>query len=91
VYKLLTIVNSFSPNGDGINDYWYIKNISNYPKAEISVYTRYGQRVFQNIGYSKPWDGSFNGNKLPAGTYYYTINVKDDNIPSQSGWVFIVR
>lgn len=38
VYKLLTVVNSFSPNGDGINDYWYIKNIENYPKADISVF-----------------------------------------------------
>ncbi|MDB4918372.1 gliding motility-associated C-terminal domain-containing protein [Mucilaginibacter sp.] len=91
VYKLLTIVNSFSPNGDGINDYWYIKNIDNYPKADISVFTRYGQRVFQNIGYSKPWDGTFNGSTLPAGTYYYIIDVKDDNIPKQSGWIFIVR
>lgn len=91
VYKLLTIANAFSPNGDAINDYWYIKNINNYPKANVSVFTRYGQRVFQNIGYSKPWDGTFNGSKLPAGTYYYIIDLKDDNLPKQSGWVFIVR
>ncbi|ASU34313.1 gliding motility-associated C-terminal domain-containing protein [Mucilaginibacter xinganensis] len=70
VYKVLTIVDSFSPNGDGINDCWYIKNIDNYPKADVSVFSRYGQRVFQSIGYSKPWDGRFNGAYLPAGTYY---------------------
>jgi gliding motility-associated-like protein len=91
VYKLLTIVNTFSPNGDGVNDFWYIKNIENYPNADISVFTRYGQRVSQNIGYSKPWDGNYKGAVLPAGTYYYIIDLKDDNLPKQSGWVFIVR
>jgi len=91
VYKVLTIVNTFSPNGDGVNDYWYIKNIENYPKADISVFTRYGQRVFHNTGYSKPWDGNYNGKALPAGTYYYVIDLKDDNLPKQSGWVFIAR
>lgn len=91
VYKRLTVVNSFSPNNDGINDYWNIKNIDNYPKAEISVFTRYGQRVFHSIGYGKPWDGNFNGSKLSPGTYYYIIDLKDDFVPKQSGWVYIVR
>jgi gliding motility-associated-like protein len=91
VYKLLTVVNSFSPNGDGVNDNWYIKNIENYPKAEISVYSRYGQRVFKSTGYSSPWDGTENGKKLPAGTYYYIIDLKDDYLPKKAGWVLIVR
>ncbi|HVW97363.1 MAG TPA: gliding motility-associated C-terminal domain-containing protein [Mucilaginibacter sp.] len=91
VYKLLTVVNSFSPNGDGVNDNWYIKNIENYPRAEISVYSRYGQRVFKSTGYSIPWDGTENGKKLPAGTYYYIIDLKDDYLPKKAGWVLIVR
>ena len=91
VYKLLTVVNSFSPNGDGVNDYWYIKNIENYPKADISVFNRYGQRVYESIGYAKQWDGTFNGSKLPTGTYYYMIDFRDDYVPKQAGWVFIVR
>lgn len=91
VYKLLTVVNSFTPNNDGINDTWYIKNIENYPKAEINVYSRYGLPVFHAVGYSKPWDGKKGGNPLPAGTYYYIIDLKDDYVQKQSGWVFIVR
>ena len=63
VYKVLTAINSFSPNDDGINDNWFIKNADNYPKAEFSVYTRYGQRVYHNIGYSNPWDGTSNGGR----------------------------
>lgn len=91
VYKLLTVVNSFSPNGDGVNDTWYIKNIENYPKAEINVYSRYGLPVFHAVGYSRPWDGKKNGSSLPVGTYYYIIDLKDDYVPKQSGWIFIVR
>ncbi len=91
VYKKLTIVNSFTPNNDGVNDYWYIKNIDDYPKASINVFTRYGQQVFQSIGYGKPWDGNSNGSKLPAGTYYYIIDLKEDDLPKQSGWILIVR
>lgn len=91
VYKVLTVVNSFSPNNDGVNDTWYIKNIENYPKAEINVYNRYGQPVLHNIGYGKPWDGKKDGKELPVGTYYYIIDLKDDYVPKQSGWIFIVR
>ena len=91
VYKKLTVVNSFSPNGDGINDLWHIKNIDNYPKAHVNVYTRYGQAVFESTGYGKPWDGSYNGSKLPAGTYYYIIDLNEDNLPRQAGWFLIMR
>ncbi len=91
VYKTLTVVNTFTPNGDGINDYWDIKNIDDYPNAEVNVYDRYGQVVFKSIGYSKPWDGTYNGKKAPVGTYYYIIDLKDDNLPKQAGWVLVVR
>jgi len=91
VYKVLAAVNSFSPNGDGINDNWFVKNADNYPKADFSVYNRYGQLIYHSIGYSKPWDGSANGGRLPAGTYYYIIDFKDDYVPKQSGWVLLVR
>ena len=91
VYKKLSLINTFTPNGDGINDYWDIKNISDYPNNEVSVFTRYGQIVFKSIGYGKPWDGNYNGALLPAGTYYYIINLNDDNLPEQTGWLLIIR
>ena len=90
VYKKLTIVNTFTPNGDGINDYWTIKNINDYPHAEVSVFDRYGQAVFHNIGYGKPWDGTCNNKKMPAGTYYYIIDLHEDNLPLKSGWVAVL-
>jgi gliding motility-associated-like protein len=91
VYKSLTTPNSFSPNGDGINDYWDIKNISSYPKAEISVFARSGQKIYHSIGYGNAWDGTYNGKKLPIGTYYYIIDLREDDLPQKTGWVFIVR
>lgn len=91
VYKKLSIPNTFSPNNDGVNDYWNIKNLNTYPNADVSIYTRYGQRIYQSIGYSKAWNGTYNSSLLPVGTYYYIIDVKDDDLPKLSGWVFLVR
>ena len=67
----------FSPNGDGINDTWKIQYLESYPGATIDVFNRYGQKVFSSLGYNKEWDGTFKGNPLPVGTYYYIINPKN--------------
>jgi len=69
------VANAFTPNGDGINDYWQIKNINNYTNATIQVFNRYGQLLFESKGYAKPFDGTYKGQKLPAGVYYYIINL----------------
>jgi gliding motility-associated-like protein len=90
VYKQITIPNAFSPNNDGINDYWNIDALVTYPGSLTMVYDRYGQKVFQSTGYSKPWDGTNNGSPLPQGTYYYVIDLKN-NTPKIVGWVLIMR
>ena len=90
VYKKITIPNAFSPNSDGINDYWDIKELITYPESITQVFNRYGYQVFQTRGYARPWDGTNNGNPLPAGTYYYIIDLKDGQ-PKLSGWVLVVR
>jgi gliding motility-associated-like protein len=88
--KAPTIPNVFSPNGDGINDRWEIKYLESYPGATVQIYNRYGQAVFQSVGYNKAWDGTQNGKPLPAGTYYYIINPKNGR-QQMSGFVDIVR
>jgi len=90
VYKKITIPNTFSPNNDGINDYWDINALVTYPDCSVLVYNRYGQQIYQSTGYAKPWDGKYNGSPLPEGTYYYIIDLKD-GAPKISGWVLIVR
>jgi len=71
----IDIPNAFTPNSDGKNDYWKINNAQNYPQAIVQVFTRYGQKVFESKGYSVPFDGTYNGSKLPAGVYYYILNL----------------
>jgi len=89
VYKKITIPNTFTPNGDGINDTWDITALSTYPTATTQVFNRYGTEIFKSIGYSTPWDGRFNGQNIPMGTYYYKIDLKNGNI--FSGWLLVVR
>lgn len=69
------IPNTFTPNNDGINDLWIIKGLEQFPDVTVEIFNRYGQLVFQSTGYGKPFDGLFNGKKLPNGTYYYTLDV----------------
>ncbi|MFI5137200.1 MAG: gliding motility-associated C-terminal domain-containing protein [Sphingobacteriales bacterium] len=71
----LNIPNTFTPNGDGINDIWVIKGIENYTNALVQVFNRFGQKVFESRGYATPFDGNSGGTPLPAGVYYYIINV----------------
>jgi gliding motility-associated-like protein len=86
----VVVPNSFSPNGDGINDQWIIPNLIDYPGMTVEVYNRYGQMVFQSVGYGRPWDGSFKGQALPFATYYYIINLKNGYAPL-TGTVTIVK
>jgi gliding motility-associated-like protein len=84
------IPNAFSPNGDGINDYWNIKYLDSYPNCDVSVFNRYGQLVFHSVGYTKSWDGTYNGNQLPVGTYYYLIDTKRQK-KLYSGSLLLIR
>lgn len=81
--------NTFTPNGDGINDTWKIDRITQWPNAQIYVYSRWGTKVFQTINYQNDWDGD----DLPAATYYYVIelNPLDMNLEPFTGSVTIIR
>jgi gliding motility-associated-like protein len=88
VFKKVVIPNAFSPNNDGTNDTWQIPALQTYPGPEITVFNRYGQSVYRSKGYGTAWNGSFNGKRLPVGTYYYVIDLKIGEV--LSGWVMIV-
>ena len=90
VYEKITVPNTFTPNGDGINDYWNIKKLITYPNCTVMVYTRDGREVYKSAGYARPWDGTNNGAQVPPGTYYYIIDLKDGQ-PKISGWLLVAR
>lgn len=66
--------NAFSPNGDNVNDVWKLNYLESYPNSTVSVFNRYGEKVFFSHGYSIPFDGNYKGKPLPVGTYYYIIS-----------------
>lgn len=70
----VTIPNAFSPNGDGNNDHLYPLNAFKATNLEFRVYNRYGQIVFETRDWKKRWDGTFNGQKQPSGTYVWTLS-----------------
>ena len=63
--------NTITPNGDDINDTWEIFGIEDYPQATVSIFDRWGQRVFNSVGYKTPFDGK----GLPTATYYWIIQL----------------
>ena len=84
------VSNLFSPNGDGVNDAWYVQNIQDYPDNEVHIYNIYGQEVFGKKGYNNDWKGTYNGTDLPDGTYYFVLRLSNSD-PVIKGAVDIVR
>lgn len=73
VLKIPLIPNTFTPNNDGVNDFWEIKYLDEYRFNHTQVFTRAGQLVFESRGLYKPWNGTYKGKALPVDTYYYII------------------
>ena len=68
------VPNTFSPNGDGYNDYFEIAGISFHPDMRITIFNRNGEILFQETGYENNWDGTANGKLLPVATYYFILD-----------------
>lgn len=88
--RIPPIPNTFSPNGDGINDQWKIDFLNDYPGSRVQVFTRAGKLVFSSKGYNIKWDGTLNGKPLPLDTYYYIIEIGSGRDPV-TGYVTILK
>jgi gliding motility-associated-like protein len=72
----INVRNAFSPNGDGINDKWFVYDQAFCLAPDgvyVQVYNRYGSKVYENNAYKNTWDGTYNNKPLPDGTYYAVI------------------
>ena len=91
----IEIYNAFSPNGDGINDVFTIRNIEFYPENEILIFNRWNQIVYKttNYGVNNIFNGKhqMTGHLLPKGTYYYRFSYLNSNKVQKtiSGYIFI--
>jgi gliding motility-associated-like protein len=90
VLKFPQIPNTFTPNNDGINDFWRIEYLDSYPNCKVQVFNRTGQTVFESKGVYKSWDGTMKGKPLPFDTYYYVIEPGNGRDPV-TGYVTIVK
>ncbi|MGB3464118.1 MAG: cadherin domain-containing protein [Cyclobacteriaceae bacterium] len=88
---LPVIPTAITPNGDNINDRWVITNIGLYPGNTVEVYDASGQPVFSSRGYRTPWDGTYNGEVLPAASYYYLIELNNSVNSTYSGTITILK
>jgi gliding motility-associated-like protein len=80
-----------TPNNDGFNDTWKIRNIDLFPNAEVTVFNRWGKLVFRTKNLSaNEWDGQSEGKLLPADSYHYILHLNDGSKP-RSGVVSILR
>jgi gliding motility-associated-like protein len=88
--RIPPIPNTFSPNGDGINDQWRIDFLNDYPDCRVQVFTRAGKLVFSSKGYNIKWDGTLKGKPLAFDTYYYIIEIGSGRDPV-TGYVTIMK
>ncbi|MFL1013666.1 T9SS type B sorting domain-containing protein [Flavisericum labens] len=69
----------FTPNNDGINDFWQVYGVNRQfqSQSDISIFDRYGKLVKQLAPASKGWDGTYVGNPLPVGDYWFRVLLQD--------------
>ena len=80
-----------TPNGDGKNDTWVIDYIDEYPNHVVEIYNRWGELLYRSTDYKNDWNGTYNGENLPVGTYYYVIELNDDKTKPFTGPITVLR
>lgn len=96
-YQELFIPNAFSPDNDGINDFWFIKGLSKFPNNRLIIYSRWEMKVLDEGPYMNDWSGEQKvGNNigsdinLPEGTYFYILDLGDGQA-ARKGFIYLRR
>ncbi len=86
------VPNAFSPNGDGSNDYLFVRG-NNLYGVRFTIFDRWGEMVFETTNAAIPWDGTYKGKELDPGvfTYVVTVNYDDGKSFTESGSVTLIR
>ncbi|MCB9173071.1 MAG: gliding motility-associated C-terminal domain-containing protein [Flavobacteriales bacterium] len=91
VIPTIRFPDGITPNGDGKNDTWVIDYIDQYPDAIVEIYNRWGEMLFRSDNYQNDWNGTYNGQNLPVGTYYFVIELNDGKTKPFTGPLTVLR
>ncbi len=84
------IPNTISPNNDGNNDVFLISCLDDFPNNQLSIFNRWGDKVYEAAPYNNNWQGDFDRQPLPAGTYFYVLKLTNEGEPLQ-GFISLFR
>jgi gliding motility-associated-like protein len=85
----LIIYTGFSPNNDGVNDFFTIQGVERFKNNKLNIFNRWGNQILEIENYNNDWDGSWNGQKVPDGTYFYIFD--DGKGTKHSGYLQLQR
>ena len=87
--KIFNLKNAFSPNGDGINDYWELTGLDVFSNnSTLQIFDRYGNMVYKEVSNTEfRWDGKSNSRVLNSDTYWFVITAGDERI--YKGWIYL--
>ena len=91
VNESLDLPTAFTPDGDNFNDVWNLKELSSYPDNVVKIYNRWGNLIFESTGYQESWEGTFNGEPLPSGSYFYIIDLNVGELKPFTGSITIIK
>lgn len=87
---VLSIPKFFTPNNDSYNDVWIVKGMESYPNSDLKIFDRYGKFIKELTPGSTGWDGTFNGQELPASDYWFVFKM-DATAPEKRGHFSLKR
>lgn len=94
----ITVPTAFTPDGDGVNENWQILDLDQaYPNNVVKIFNRWGNLLYEHDSSvdgpydADRWDGTFNGESLPVGSYYFVIEFNDEAEGSMTGTVSILK
>lgn len=97
IYQNLSIPNAFSPDNDGVNEYWIIQGLGQFPDHQLTIYSRWETLVLREAPYKNDWNGELrasysnsNEQNLPEGTYFYILDLGNGQ-PPLKGFIYLKR
>jgi gliding motility-associated-like protein/uncharacterized repeat protein (TIGR01451 family) len=91
INPLIVIPDLITPNGDGVNDAFEMIGLENYPHNQLMIYNRWGNEVFLTDDYQNDWAGTYNGQPVPDGTYFWVLLDTGDGSEIMRGYLTVHR